>query len=220
MIPRFKQSDKYYEEGYYLCTVDLTQKDVYQNGSLAIQMLNRSNNNHRVSHPNVATITHCVGKTEFNVGDTILCHHFTFTGSDRKPKVHITKNGVDYYKVTHRELFFKIDGDRLIPREGNLVCEAIYDKLIDTFLHLSEDLVDNRRDVVKVLTVWDGCEEFKEGDFIMLQKGGDYELSHNGKSFLKVDTYFKDVMAIVGDPNWRISEVRKHVKDHNTKIQI
>jgi len=220
MIPRIKESKNFYNQGYYLCTVDLNQKDTYKVADHSLTLLQRTNNNHRVSHPNVGVITHCVGKTQFNVGDSILCHHFAFTDVSRKPKVHMTLDGVDYYKVSTREVFFKIAGDTLIPREGNLLCEAIYDKLIETTLELAESLVDNRRDVVKVLDVWEGCEEFKAGDYVMLQKGGDYELTFNGKSFLKVDVYFKDIMAIVGDPSWRITEIRRHVKDYNTRIQI
>lgn len=220
MKPRIRESNQYYGKSYYLCTCDLNQLDKYKIGDQSLTMLNIRNNNHRESHPNVGVITHCAGDTQFNVGDSILCHHFTFTGSDRKPKVFYTEDGVDYYKVTPREVFFKIDGDELIPREGNLLCKAIFDKLLNTTLELDASLQGNRRDTVIVEKVWEGCEEFKEGDYIMLQRGGDYQLTYNGESHLKVDVYFKDVMAIVDSPDWRINEVLKHVTDHNTKVQI
>jgi len=222
MIPRIKDTDEYYEQGYYICTADAYHNDTRklkdENGKeIKLQMLNELNLNHRISHGNMATIVKTVGKTNFKVGDTIIVHHFALTGSDRKKKIHYEENGVEYYKISMRETFFKLGKDgKLTPREGVLLCKGV------KYKPEQSKILDDRRDLVQVVDKWMGCKEFKPNDYLLLAKGADYQFENpiTGESHIKVDVYFKDVWAIVDSPDWMLTEIREHIKDYNTKVTI
>lgn len=204
----------------YLCTVDREHRHTHEfkgdNGETFTLFLPKDkSNDHREKHPNIGKVESKTNGAQFEVGDELLCKHFTFEQEDNTPKVFYEEDGVEYYRVFNRDVMFAIRGEELIPREGILLCEPIKDKLYESTLELAPVDVDYRRDVVKVLKVWDGCEEYKPGDFIMLAKGGDYPFTHKGKEYVKVDHYFGDVIAIVGDSNHRIKEIRRRVRDHS-----
>ena len=120
-----------------------------------------------------------------------------------------------YFKVYNHEVMFGIEEDgELTPREGIILCEPIVGKLIDTFLEVSAEFIDYRRDVAKIIKSWDE-EMYPIDKFVLLEKGGDYYFEYNGKQLIKSDHYFDDIMAVMDEPNWRNKEVLTHKKNHS-----
>lgn len=207
--------------GCYICICDLQQKEqknvVTPFGDVTLYTPQKYNNNHRTAHPNVGTIVEVFGNTQFKVGQQIICKHSTFENENKTPNSFYEKDDVLYYKVYNSHVMFGVDGEELIPREGILLCEPIYDSLIGMSLIAPDILQDYRRDVTKVIKVWDGCEDYKVGDYLFLEKGGDYLFEFMGKDYIKTDDYFEDVMGVIESPEWRNDEVLKHQKDHSEK---
>lgn len=216
------RKSKYYDKDQYIVTVDLEQKKkktlTGANGeyiNLIIKV--DTNQNHRISHPNYATVESTSENTQFRKGDTIICNHFTFEDANREAKIYYSKDDVDYFKVTNLDLMFGVVNNELVCREGILLCEGVNGKLLDTSLEMLDDYDGRRRDIAKVLKVWDGCEEYKVGDYVILAKGGDYEFEHDKVNYLKVDTYFDDVLAICDSVDYRLTEIRQHAKHNEVK---
>lgn len=211
--------DDYMLSGCYICTCDLEQKESKQietvNGQLTLFTPQKYNNNHRTAHPNVGTIVQTVGNTQFEVGTQILCKHLTFEKEDKTPNHFFEENGILYYKVYNMDVMYGIDGDNLTPREGIVLAEPIFDKLLNTTLDLAGNFYDYRRDVVKLLKAWEGCTDFTEGDYLFLEEGGDYLFSFNGKDYIKCDHYFDDIMGVTDNPNWRAQKLLTHKNDHS-----
>jgi len=216
------QKQGYYSKDIYICTTDLRQKkDITVDGTeVKLEIAVDYNNNHRVSHPNVGTIAVASSNSQFKVGQQIICKHFTFENAERVPNVYYTDKNVDYFKATNFEVMFGIESDgQLTPREGILLCEAIEGTFKDDTRGFKE-YTETRRDIAKILKVWEGCEDYKEGEYVLLAKGGDYQFDHNNKSYLKVDTYFNDAIATVDNPEWKINEKRAHVTDYTQKYEM
>lgn len=216
---RFKITNKpnsdYYERDSYICTVDLEQKNKRNVGGVELTILNHLTNNHRGTHPNIGEIVESSENSQFKKGQKVLCKHFAFTDQCREPKDFFEDvYGTRFYHINNFDVMFGIDGDKLVPREGVLLCEYIEDKFVETPFYVTGDNEGKRRDVVKVVQTWRDCSEYQTGDYIFVAYGGDYEFEFNGKSYVKVDHYFNDVIAKVPSPEWRDKFIRKHIK-HN-----
>lgn len=213
------ESSLYEAKGCYICICDLDQKESKEietpNGNVKLYTPQKYNNNHRTAHPNIGTIIQTIGECQFGVGDEIMCTHFTFEKENKTPNHFFEQDGIKYYKVYSGDVLFKLSGEDLIPREGIVLSEPIFDKLISTTLELSGSLNDYRRDVVKVIKSWEGCEDYKTGDYLLLEKGGDYHFSYNGKDYVKSDDYFDDIIAVIDSPEWRTKELLLHAKGHS-----
>lgn len=207
--------------GCYIMTCDLQQKESKQvetvNGQLTLYTPQKYNNNHRTAHPNIGTVVQTIGDCEFNVGDELMCKHFVFEKEDKTPNHFYEENGVKYYKVYNMDVMYKITADSLICRKFILLCKPIYDKLLNTFLEVSGAMEDYRRDVAEVIGVWDCCEDYKVGEYVLLEKGGDYHFSHKGQDYVKCDHSFDDIVAVIDSPKWRTSEVLTHAKGHSER---
>lgn len=213
-VHQSRLEDKYSRHEYYL-TTDVEQKNTVNLHGVKIYTGADIASNHRESHPNIGTVvkTSEVGDEQFSVGDVVLVDHFKFTDLHRKKEVfHVLEEGVELYRALIGEIFFKIKDDGLECREGVLLCENVIGKFVESSLHLSEELDGKRRDIAKVTQVWEGCEKYKIGDYVLLNKGGDYRFEFNKKEYIKVDTYFDDDLAIVEDEHWIFEDIRKHKK--------
>ena len=159
---------KYYYRDTYVCTVDMEQKTKHsfkgENGEkFELYLDNKQVKNHRIAHPNLATITAVTKDCQFKVGDGLIVRHFTFEDDGFKPLIYFKDGNVDYYKATNFDVMFGIVDGEIICREGILLCEAVKDKLYQTDLELPVEYSGDRRDIAKVIKVWDGCTEFKVG---------------------------------------------------------
>lgn len=211
-------NSEYYTKDRYLVSVDLEQKKNYAiegvNGE-KIDLLIESdyNPNHRVSHPNYAVIRYASENAQFKVGQEIICHHFAFQDKDRKSYPNTKDNdGTDLYSVDNFKVYFGIQDGELVCREGVLLCEPVKGKLIKTTLELTSKYDNVRRDIAKVMKVWEGCEDIKSGDYVLLNKGGDYVFTFKDNDYIKCDTYFDDILAVVDSEDWRLSELREHAQ--------
>ena len=152
------------KRGCYILTTDIEQKEsktiqTFEGNEVTLYTPQKLNNNLRTALPTIGKIVVCLGDTEFNVGDEVICKHFTFLDINKESKhVHEDEKGTRYYKAYNEDVYFKITGDDLEPRNGVVLSEPILDKLINTTLDLTGDLVGCRRDIVKVLKTWTGCE--------------------------------------------------------------
>jgi hypothetical protein len=224
MIPITNEKD-FWTEATYLVTVDLNQKrkkEIATEGGdkVKLTILTEFISNHRLKHPNYAKIVSTSGKAQFKAGEGLICNHFAFEDVENNSKHIYEKDRVKYYRVTNFDVMFGVVNGELIPREGVLLCEGVEDKLVNTNLHMTGDYVGKRRDIAKVIKTWEGCTNYEVGDYVLLEKGGDYLFEHNGKEYTKVDTYNADVLAIVDTPEVRIDEIRIHVKTHDDLVQI
>lgn len=214
----------YYDRDTYLCSVDLEQKKEHKfkgadGKEFKLYIAIEKQENHRISHPNYGTVEIASDGSQFKVGDTVIVNHFCFEDVDRKAKTYLNDGEKDLYKVGNLDLMFGVVDGEIICREGVLLCEAVEGKFIDTQLTLTADYEGKRRDIAKILKVWDGCEDFKVGEYALLAKGGDYTFTHEGKDYIKVDTYFDDCIATTDDPTIQLTELRQHVK-HGEIIQL
>lgn len=157
------------------------------------------------------------GDTCFIPGDVLRVEHACLVNNSGKyDPFYVGEDGTNYFKVMNYAALFKIENNELVPRDYILLCEPIEDKAYETTLDLSADLIFNRRDLVRVVRVWEGCTDYKEGDLILIEKNSDYPLQWNKKDYVKVDTFSgQEVLAIVGSTGWRKKEVHRHAK-HNT----
>ena len=204
----------------YICTVDREHRFKHEfegdNGeTYKLFLPTWLSADHRRAHPNIGTVQYASEGAQFKPGQMLFVRHFTFEDHEGNPLHFHVEDGVEYYRVHNWEVMAAIDGDKLIPREGILLCSAIREKLYDTFLELPPELDDYRRDIARVEQVWDGCTEYKEGDYVILAKGGDYPFDFNKREYLKVDTYSNDVIAKVDSTEWRLGDVKKRIRDHS-----
>lgn len=221
-----RQKDEYYYKDTYLCKVDMDQKRTHkfkgENGEefklfIPIERVL----NHRLAHPNYGVIATATEGCQFKPGTELIVRHFTFEDEGRRPLIFYTdEQGVDYYKAQNFDVMFGIVDGELVCREGVLLCEGVEGKLVDTELEVLREHEGRRRDIAKVLKVWEGCTEYQVGDYVLLERGADYAFTHEGVEYLKVDHYFNDVLAVVDSPEWRIQETRLHVTDHGEKREF
>ena len=219
------KNNSFWDKSSYLCSVDLEHKKKHyfkgDNGETFMLFLPMEEvANHRIAQANYGIIEYASLNSQFKVGDGLLVRHFTFENEDRKPNITCNYKNTDLFKVNNIDVMFGVVDGELIPREGVLLCEGIEGKFLDTELELYGDFIGKRRDVARVIKVWDGCEEFKVGDIVFLAKGGDYLFEWKGVEYTKVDYYFNDVIAIVPSEEWYSQELRLHAKDHTEIKQI
>lgn len=224
LIPKLEEGTP---QGGYLCTIDKEQRSKHtfkteDGGTGTLYIPTEYIGDNRIKHPNIGTIVKCFGDAQFNVGDQILCNHFTFSDHDRTFKVLYTdEDGIEYYRVLNNQVYFKINEDgTLTNRKGLLLCEGIVDKVYETSLILPDSMIEPRRDVVKVLQVFEGCTEYRVGNYLLINKGADYPFEHEKKEYLKVDvTDDFDVLAIVPDDKIRKTETHRRANDHNKRSE-
>lgn len=214
----------YYFRDTYVCTTDQDQKNKHNfigdNGEeLSLFVVSSEVKNHRLAHPNYGVIAEATPNSQFKVGDGLITNHFTFQDEAFKPKVFYSKDGIDYYKVINLDIIAGVVNNELVLREGVMFCEPIYGDLIETTLYAGSEYHGKRRDIAKVVQVWEGCTNYKVGDYILLNKGADYYFDWKGKEYMKVDTYFDDVLGKSANPNMRILQERLHAT-HGETIQI
>lgn len=221
-ISPLKQKDKFYCESYVL-TCDLSQKDTYKlkGTDIELQMNRKYNPDHRLTHPTIGTIVASSEDSQFKVGDKVMCKHFTFENDRFETKEFYTDEaGVKYFKASRFDIMFGIDGDNLIPRKGILLCEDVTGKFANTSIELSSVFEGKRRDIAKVLKVWEGCTEYKVGDYVMLKFGADYRFEFGGKTYVKVDHLFNDVYAITDSSETYDSVIHKHADHYKSTDSI
>lgn len=222
MKPIAKKTN-YWDSASYLLSTDIDQKKKkvlkgIGGEDIELYITTNKNRNYRISRANRGTIEAFDGKADFKVGQDVLCTHFTFEDEAGIKKTFYKKDGKDYYEANNFEVMFGIDGDELIPREGVLLCESVEDKFLNTTLLVTSEYEGSRRDLVKVVKTWDGCDLYKDGDYILIEKNADYLFDWNGREYIKVDHYFDDVLMIVNSTEWRKTEVHTHSNDHYTAI--
>lgn len=201
------------KEGCHLLTTDLEQKHSKQVGDVKIYLTPKRTNDHRGIHPDSGTV---VQSSKFEKGTTVITSHFAFE-DDMFNSNSIGKiDGQDVFLIEDSQIYFTEQDGELIPVEGVLLCENLEDKFVSTFLEVPEEYRGKRRDVVKVLAPWKGCEEFKSGDYVYLGFGGDYRFEWKGREYVRVDTRRGDVFMRLNSPEWRDVNVRKHLtRDKN-----
>lgn len=213
MKPLKKQVEfKQVNSGYHIMTCDLDQKKTKKIGDVTLFMLPERESDHRVAHPDIGTV---IQSDKFPKGTKVMTSHFSFTDGEHKSQQFGTDDsGNPLFLVEDLMTYFIIDDneEHPIPVEGVLLCEAIEGKFVDTFLELDVEHSGKRRDVVKVIAPWEGCTEFKKGDYIYLNIGGDYQFQYNGKDYIRVDYRRNRVLMRLNSPEWRDVNVRKHVK--------
>lgn len=218
-----QKTGNYRLDGAYLMTIlDKEQREKYSflgdnNKEYTLYTPTEYENDERKKHPNIGVVVNSTGDTQFLPGDKVIVEHNSFRYNVGDYDVLYTdEEGVEYYRVMNYNIFARINDDStLTPRKYILLCEPLKDKLVDTFLHIPEEYIDYRRDVVRITDVWEGCTEYKPGDYILLRKNADYPIDFNGKRVVKVDTASGiEVEAIVEDPSWRFKNTHRHERHH------
>lgn len=213
----------FWDEDIYICTTDIDQKKkkiIKGEGGKDLELYIGSdkNRNNRVSHPNYGTIVTTSKDAEFKKGDGVLVTHFTFENEAREKNVLFKQDGTEYFKVDNFQLMFGVVDGELIPRKYKLLCEPVYDKFFETSLLLTSEYEGGRRDIVKVVRTWKGCDIYKEGEYLLIEKNGDYYFDWEDKEYISVDHYFGDVLMKVPNTGWRKKEVHTHSRDHHTLV--
>lgn len=209
------------KSGAYVCTVDREHRHSHEfkgddGKDYKLFLPKYLSNNHREKHPNIGTIVSATRGAQFPIGTRIYVNHFTFEDERGEPNIFFEQDGVEYYKVEPRQVMCSIGHHgELIPRKGVVLCEAVVGNPYDTVLDLAGE---PRRDVAKVVKVWDGGEDVvKPGEYILLARGGDYVFDHDNKEYLKVDHYNEDFIAVIEKPNWYKKKVERRIRDHTKK---
>lgn len=215
---------KYETKASYVCTCDLDHHQIHElEGGVKLQMLKHLNPDNRISRPTLGTIIEASEGAQFKVGQKIICKHFSFEDVRRNSR-HFHYNirtKEKLYLVKNQSVMFGINEDgSLEPREGILLGAPVYGKFADTDLELSSDFEGRRRDIVKVIKVWEGCTDFKVGDYVMVQAGGDYPFKHDGVDYIRVDTFNEDAYAITDSQDTYDSIIHKHVNHYKSTASI
>lgn len=199
--------DKYHHEKHKFKTDTGEEMEIYLADSSHIK-------DERLKYPTEVLIEDAIGETCFKVGSKVRVEHFALTdASGNFNPVFVDEDGKEYFKVFNYQVLYEIKENDVIPRTHILICKAILDKAYDTFLELPGNLIFNRRDIAQVEYVWEGCTDYKKGDYIILAKNADYPVVINHTDYLKIDTYGdREVLAVVDNTSWRMSEVYKHHK--------
>lgn len=214
-INPLKKKDRLRDEEY-IVTVDMEQKNKVYLGDTGIEitMMREYNPDNRDTHPVIATIVYSSEGSQFKEGDTVWCKHFTFEDHNFNSKhFYEDEHRGRYFKASKFDVMFGIKGDEIVPRTGILICEKVQGKFIDTTIEVEGGYEGARRDIARVVQVWEGGKDYKVGDYVMLKYGADYPINFKGRELLKVDHYFDDVYAITDTSDTYDSVLRKHV-DH------
>lgn len=224
-----KESKDFFKKDEYLLTCHKEEhyKRKLKGSDVEIHIATKGMANNLHKFPNRGRVIKTNNKNSwFKEGDEVICKFNTFYTTQGKDKKVITAKTdddsgkeIDLYLADNTKVIAKIGDNKLIPREGVVICEPIYGNLIDSGIDLSGGLQGRRRDVLKVKYVWDGCKEYKEGDYIMVKMGGDYEFYFDGELHLSTDVYRKDLYAKVGDDKWFDEKNNKQI-DLRKEINI
>lgn len=221
----FKRS-KFDLKDRYIMTCDLEQREWKELGDtgVVLKIETKYNPDNRDTRPTIGRIVWASEGSQFKVGQRAICRHFTFQDSDGESQhLAVDDSGNKLFEVDNYNIVFGIDerSGELEPREGVLICEPVYGKFAHSSLDLSPDYEGRRRDIARVKKVWEGCTDFKAGQYVMLKLGGDYEFEHNGEKLIRVDIQNEDAYAVVESDEWYDSVMRKAKVDRelsSTKI--
>lgn len=214
-----KVTNNYRTSGIYLVSVpDLYHHEKYKfKGENGEELFLYTADSHlttdeRMKYATEVIVEATYGDTCFNVGDKVRVEHHALTdGNGDYYPFWTDENGKDYYRVMNYDVLYRIEEDFATPRKNILLCKPIREKAYETTLELPDELMFNRRDVVQVAKVWEGCTDYKEGDLLLIAKDADYYVKINGEDYVKVDTSGDfEVFAKVGSTGWRKTQVYKH----------
>lgn len=212
----------YYDKDKYLVKcIDRDTFDKVTIGGVEIQLAVKYQKNGLHKNPVRAMIVKSNKSSEFKEGDELICTYDTFVDPTHlTDKADLTIDGEKYYVIKNRNIICKVNSDgNIIPRQGVLICEPIYEKLISTTLELSGGLKGRRRDLVKVIQTYEGSKA-TVGDYLLTKMGGDYEFYTNGLLHIAVDEYYEDYYAIVKDEYWYDSSGVRLEMDLNKTINF
>lgn len=208
----------------YLVDVLETVKEEWEvsGTDIKIDVIQTYNNNFREALPSFAKVVEVYGKNpQFKVGDVLSCNHFSFVDQDRIARP-FKKNsdGTDLYKLDEADVYCSLSPEGVILKSNKniIIGLPITDQLIKTNgIVLTGDLVDYRRDVCKVLKVWEDCDLDidEDKDYLLLDDGGDYIFTWKKVDYIAVDFNLDGAVAVVDTPEWRDVKLKKHMKDHN-----
>lgn len=199
------------------------EKFEISNTDIVLEIDQRFNNNFREALPSFGVVRKVLGcNPDFKVGDLVSCTHTAFVGTDRIARPFMKdKNGKEIYVVPQKKIkcsLFEKGGIKK-PRTNIVICTPFKGKLINTsdILLVPETEIDNRRDIAKVLKVWEGCDlDINEKtDYLLLDEGGDYIFTWKKIDYIAVDFDMDGALAITDSPNWQNFEAKRHMKDHN-----
>lgn len=199
----------------YIMTCDLEQREWKELGDtgITLKIETKYNPDNRDTRPTIGTIVWSSEGAQFKVGQKAICRHFTFQNSDMESQHFMVDDdsAEKLFEVNNYDIVFGIEegSNELTPRKGVLICEPVYGKFAHSVLDLSPDYEGRRRDIAKIKKVWEGCEDFKAGQYVMLKLGGDYEFEHNGEKLIRVDIQNEDAYAVVDSNEWYDSVMRK-----------
>lgn len=212
-----KNKKSHFHKDVYVMTCDMEHHLRHKIKGTDIELvLNQVGNlDHRQTHPTIGKVISSNEGSQFKVDTEVICNHYTFENHMKESEHFYTDiNGDRYFKVSNFNVMFGIIDGELVPREGVLLCEAVDGKFTNTLLEMTTDNEGRRRDIAKVIMIWEGCTEYKVGDYVMLKYGADYPFTFKGKNYIKVDHYFNDIYAISDTAESYDSVIKKHVK-HN-----
>jgi len=190
---------------------------------VVLELDQRFNNNFREALPSFGVVRRVFGDDpDFEVGDILSCTHTVFVGTDRVARPFMKDDkGKELYVVPQKKIKCSVlpQGGIKKPRTNIVICTPFKGKLINVnelFL-IPETEIDNRRDIAKVLKVWEGCDlDINEkSDYLLLDEGGDYIFTWQKTEYIAVDFDMDGALAIVDDPNWQDFNAKRHMKDHN-----
>lgn len=213
--------------GAYLVTAyNLTEKEEHifrgDNGEdFKLYIPTKTIQDQKLANPNTVIVQACFGNTHFKVGAKLMVEQNVLTDSSVKSNIeknvfYTTEDGTELYRVLNYDVFFEITEDEdLIPREGVLLCEPVVEVKYSTTsaIVLPDSAKLPRRDIARVVKVWEGCKDYEEGDYILLNRGADWAFRWGAdkKSYLKVDTIDNGVIARVDSDSWSITKREKRV---------
>lgn len=209
------KNDVLHNTAYLVKAVDKEEKEKHiftgEDGiNHVLYIPTESINNQISAYPTTAEVVESFGEDPtFKAGDIVIVEQNVM----RTPERGFREWNVFYEDEEHGELyrsfgidtFVRINPDKsLTPRKGILICETTYRDNYSTTLdiELPDSAKTKRRDLVRVTTVWDGCDEYKTGDYLLIERSADWRFSLDGKEHIKVDTFFNDVIAVVDSESW------------------
>lgn len=223
-VRRLKTDDYFKNDFYIIVKADDSEDETLTrtlSGGVKIKMLASYAENHVHAHLKKGVVVKANGKSQFKEGDTILTTHSAFEDTEfRSQSIGKDKSGRELFIITNLDLLGKVNKEtgEITPRKGNLICEPVIGDLVynpNPNLSLPPELKGRRRDIARVK--YSTNPFYKEGDYVMIKMGGDYEVFHNGDLYIVVDTEFDDDFAKVKESNWYDSTLRRFVNLKNVK---
>lgn len=211
-----RKNDRLHSTAYLLRPLDKEEKEKYSfkgnNGEdFTLYIPTESINNQKDAFPTTGVVVAAYGDNpDFKEGDLVIVEQNVFRKSERKFRdwdiFWETEEHGELFRAFAIDTFVRIVNDStLVPRKGILICENVYKENYTTTLsiELPDSAKAKRRDIVRVVTTWDGDDcEYKAGDYLLIQRSADWRFNHGGKEYSKIDTYFDDVLAVVDTDKW------------------